>query len=148
LGIGTDDFDGMVIKTVPDHHVAQITPVKKFDVNLRVQFTQTAYFAVLAGSQLRSDSRQFNVEIFIRQVEVRRESFRYFAGFIPCQGEGTRFVFPFNAIIVKNTGKLLFDRVDELNIVCRLRIFQKTPPTVPGKSPAMVLVSGVSGNLP
>lgn len=117
-----------MVQTIFDHHVTQVAPVKELDIDVRVQFPQAPYFAVLARGQLWPDGGQLNVELFIGEVEVGRKSFRYPACFIPCQSEGAGLVLPLNAVVVENTGEFFFNRVDEFNVTCGGWIFQKAPP--------------------
>jgi len=77
-----------------------------------IQPLQAFQLTVFYRYQTLLQGCQFNIEVELRQIEVRGEHLTYPA-LVPLQGKRTRFVHPVNMVEVQNIGKLLFTGVSE-----------------------------------
>ena len=81
-----------------------------------MEFTQKPQLSVFLGHEALPDRRQFDVEIKLGQVEVRREQLDRPPVGVPADRECPRFVSPFDLIEREDVGKFPFTRVREARI--------------------------------
>ena len=77
-----------------EHQRPEVAGVEQLDVEVRVELAQAAELAVLLADELLAERRHLEVQVEVRQVEVRREALDDVAVEVPEDREGVRLVLP------------------------------------------------------
>src|SRR5205085_5190441 len=89
--------------------------VEDLAAHLRITFPETSDLPVLFRDELLVQRGDLDVEVVLREVEVRRELLDHVPLLVPLQVEGGRLVLPFDLIEVEESRELALAVVRESN---------------------------------
>ena len=119
--------------------ILQVLLVKHLDVDVRIDLAQQPDLAVLLGHQRLLHGGQLDVQVELRQVEVRREGLQHASRRVPRDGEAVRLVLPGDAVEIEQVGEDLFARMGKLGLLqtgLALRVRCRSEPVAGGSGTA------------
>jgi hypothetical protein len=104
------------------HEEMEIVPlVEDLAGDVRIQLTESANLAILLGHELLTHRGDLDVDVVVRQIEVRPEVLLRFALVVPFEGERPWLVMPFDTVEVEQSSKLTLAVVGEVGGICWCR---------------------------
>ena len=88
--------------------------VEDLALDLWVQTSESLHLAVLLRDQFLAHRGDLDVDVVLREVEIRSEHLRGLAVFVPIDRKRARFVFPVDAVEIEKSRELPFAVVGEL----------------------------------
>ena len=93
--------------------------IEDLALDVRMVFPELSNLSVLLGNKLLAHRRDLDVQVLVREVEVRGEVRRRFAVLIEFYAKGSQLVLPPQTVEVEEPCKLLLAVVGERNVVGR-----------------------------
>ena len=94
----------------------KITPIKEAYVDVGIELTQAPQLTILPGDEALLQRSELDVEVELRQIEVRREHLGDPIT-VPLGRERGRLVVPFDPVEIEDVGEFRLTRVGELRVV-------------------------------
>src|SRR5574337_410447 len=93
-------------KAVLGQQAPIISSVKHLQFDLRIDFPESPDLSILLRHQALLERGQFNEEVKVNQIEVRREGFGRIARLIPGKRKCLGFILPSNLVEIQDLRKL------------------------------------------
>ena len=113
------------LESVLDQQAQVIPLVEDLAFDFGMHLLEPPHLPILLGHQLLAHGRDLDVEVIVGKVEVGAEVLRGCSVIGELDGKLAWFVLPGDLVEIEQSRKLSFALVCEIDLVCRLRLFEE-----------------------
>jgi hypothetical protein len=116
-GCGVRQFRIRLLEPVLDEKVQIVALIEHLALDMWILLLELTDLSVLLCNELLAHRRDLDVDVILREIEVRSEVPRRLAAVVPLEGKRVRLVLPVDRVEVEEPRKLAFAVVSELRRV-------------------------------